>query len=636
MDSSGQIQRSMAKRLTFLLDLTVLESLCSPGAVARLEREADSLRGGHLHSFLRGYRLAIATPLYGLLEEVFDNPEMLGFEFDEGLYNFLFYPHSTEPLPPSSAISEPRSGLARLCYMFDDLYRSLRTAPAKLDETVTVIQSCGSFAARVREIMTGTKIVSLATGEDMPDMEALLRGCLAHRILDYVYHPRMIIFRTYATVWNGEAEYRPADDLFVRRAETHLDDVALFPDRRTIPAAWMDGVALGFNIVAHMNGLEFTIHSDSESVDKDAWYAGIRDFGDRARFENDWPRERAGLTEFSLLHLDSMLEEVNVNVDRVSSKQRLTANLGPDTVRLITSAESTAPQELEMMLSGAVSGRGDSKVHVLRLNHSGGSDSREWVSFAFRLPLYGTFSNASKWFLFYKVYHTGDMVETDVIRNYRAVTAILSRFAGDLEVEEINSLDSADILTFCNPPAFQAMRKLALDAEVINSDLRAVNSELLAAMWLVYQGFREVRVSLTHASLGETDYDAIGVKDGNCLVVEVKGGNVIDEELEGEIDRFSRRVSFLQERRSALSSALGSGTDIENVQGLFVSLADLTDLASWRSKNTSIDLWDYDIFVEALKDGGLSQKRLLDLLDRAYIIRTEGFADVFEFEDVQF
>ena len=404
MDSSDQIQWSMGKRLTLLLDLTVLETLCSPEAVARLRGESTALQGGRLKSLLLGYRLAIATPLYGILEEVVGNPPMLGLDFDEGLYDFLFYPHNSEPSSLSSAVSDPGSGLAILCRVFDDLQRSLRTTAPTLDDTITVIQSCGTFAACLREFMAGTRIVSLDTGEDIPDMDSVFRGCLAHRVLEYVYYGRGRISRAYEMVWKGEGEYRPADDLFVRKAETHLDDVALVPLDRTVPVAWMDGAVLGFEIVTQVNQLAFP-HRDSERVDKETWYEGIRAFGDRARFENDWPREKIGLTELSLLHIQSMLEQINVNVDRVSSRQRLIAILGPDTVRLITSAESTAPRELEMMLGGAVAGRGDSKVRVLRLNHSVTSDSREWVSLAFRLPMYGSFSNASKWFLFYKMYH---------------------------------------------------------------------------------------------------------------------------------------------------------------------------------------------------------------------------------------
>lgn len=616
MDSTGQIRASMEKRLTLLLDLTVLEALCSADAVDRLRGESTALRGGHLKSLLLGYRLAIATPLYGMVEGVVDNPPMLGFEFDDGLYDFLHYSHNNKPASLSSAVSDPGSDLARLCHVFDDLHHSLRTTAPTLDDTVTVIQLCSSFAARLREIMTETRVVSLATGEEISNGASIFRGCLAHRILDYVYYGASMLFRAYEMVWKGEAEYQPADDLFVRIAETHLDDVALFPPNRIVPIAWMDGTVLGFRIVNQVNELGFP-QTDSERVDKETWYEGIRAFGDRARHEDDWPREKIGLTEFSLPHIQSMLEQIDEDTDHVSSSQRLTAILGPDTVHLMTSTESTAPLELEVMLRGAVMGRGDSKVRLLLLAHSVASDDREWVSVAFRLPVYGAFSNASKWFLFYKMYHTGYVFDTDVARATTAVERLLSEFKGNLEVEELSGLDSEDFLPLCVPPAFRAMRALSLGAVETNAELRSGNSELLAAFWLVGQGYDNVKVSLRHAALGEFEYDAIGVKNGECLVLEVKGSEISDHELEEQIRRFADKIDRLRGQLPDLAKALGYESHIRGISGLFVFLGDLGDFTP---TVTSIPLWDYNHFVEAVQAVGIPD-RIVGLLDRSNIIR---------------
>ena len=115
-------------------------------------------------------------------------------------------------------------------------------------------------------------------------------------------------------------------------------------------------------------------------------------------------------------------------MDTVSSKHRLAALLGSDRVRLISDAGATDVLELEIMLSGAVATYGDSRVHVLVLTHSVASDDREWVSIAFRLPMYGLFSNASRWFLFYKMYHKGMVFDTDVARATKAVEDLLERY----------------------------------------------------------------------------------------------------------------------------------------------------------------------------------------------------------------
>ena len=312
-----------------------------------------------------------------------------------------------------------------------------------------------------------------------------------------------------------------------------------------------------------------------------------------------------------------LLGNFEANMDAISSKHRLAAVLGPDRVRLMTSAQGTAPLELEVILRGAIAMHGDSKVHLLLLTHSVASDNREWVSLGLRFPMYGAFSNASKWFLFYKIYHTGQVYESDVTRAYKAVQELLLRFKDNLEVEEIGSLDSDDFLPLCTLPAFRAMRELSLRAVEINACLRSGNSELLAAFWLASQAYQPVKVSFKQASLGKYEYDAIGVKNGKCLIVEVKGANVVDDQLELEIGRFALKVEHLASQLPALTEALGCESAIEGVSGLFVFLGDLDN---FKSENQSTTLWCYDDFVSALKRASLPNK-IIGLLDKSSIVR---------------
>ena len=304
-------------------------------------------------------------------------------------------------------------------------------------------------------------------------------------------------------------------------------------------------------------------------------------------------------------------------MDAVSSKRRLAAVLGSDRVRLISDAGAIDAIELEVMLRGAVAVHGDSKVRLLLLTHSVASDDREWVSVAFRLPMYGLFSNASKWFLFYKMYHTGFVFDTDVARATTAVERLLSQFRDSLEVEELGGLDSEDFLPLCVLPAFRAMRELSLEAVETNAVLRSGNSELLAGFWLMDQSYSHVGVSFRHASLGEFEYDAIGVKNGKCLVLEVKGAEISDHELHRQIGRFADKLDHLRGRLPVLTKALSCGSAIESISGIFVFLGDLND---FESDVTSIPLWSYDDFMEALKVTGLPD-RIVGLLDKSYVMR---------------
>ena len=82
---------NLTSRLRFLTDVTALEFLCSPEAVAHLESAVESLSTGDQRNFLRGYRLAVATPMHGLIWFVADHPELLGLENDDRLFNWLHY-----------------------------------------------------------------------------------------------------------------------------------------------------------------------------------------------------------------------------------------------------------------------------------------------------------------------------------------------------------------------------------------------------------------------------------------------------------------------------------------------------------------------------------------------------------------
>ena len=321
---------------------------------------------------------------------------------------------------------------------------------------------------------------------------------------------------------------------------------------------------------------------------------------------------------------DRLLEHFEVNMDIVFSKHRLAATLGPDRVRLITSSDPADSLELEVMLSGAIAAHGDSKVPLLLLTHSVPSDDVEWVSVAFRLPMYGTLgSNASKWFLFYKIYHKGHVFDNDVARAIDAVDELLLRFEDNLEVEEVGGLDSEDFLPLCVLPAFRAMRGLSQRAVETNAGLRSGNSELLAAFWLIGQGYCHVKVSFKHASLGKYEYDAIGVKDGQCLVLEVKGGNLVDSELQREICKLAGKIEHLRNRMPALAQALGSESHVDNVSGQFIFLGDLPQT---RSTEPPVILWGYDDFVNALRETGLPD-RIVGLLDRSQIVHSMQTSD---------
>ena len=614
---------NFTSRLHFLTDVTALEFLCSPEAVTRLESTVESLNTRDERNFFRGYRLAVATPLYGLLQFAVNFPELLGLENDDRLFNWLHYrsPERGESL--LHAVSDPTSGLGRLCYAFDALQTALRSAEGSLIDTVAAIKKCRATVKEFSGVLAGTRIVALDTSEELPGRESLLRLSLAERVLDYVEYDRSIVPLALRMVWRKREEFRPVDDRSVLDAETHLANVSLFPFATGVPEEWLDGFWFGFDLVVHLIGVELSSHSNSAPFNRQDWVNELRAFVNPSHPQREWPSMKYGLTELAQSNIRALLGHWEANMDAVSSKHRLTAVLGSDEVCLMADAEATASIELEVMLRGAVAMHGDSKVNFLRLTHSVASDDREWVSVALRLPMYGLFSNASKWFLFYKMYHTGYVFDTDVARATTAVESLLLRFKDNVVVEEIDNLASEDFLPLCVLPAFRAMHELNLKAVETNADLRSGNSELLAGFWLVGQGYNHVKVSFKHASLGKYEYDAIGVKDRRCLVMEVKGAEVIDHELQEQIRRFADKVDLLRGRLPDLTKALRCESDIESISAMFVFLGDLDN---FKPTVTSIPLWGYNDFVEALQAVDLPDK-IVSLLDRSHIIRHVRFDD---------
>ena len=607
---------SRSSRLEFRADLIVLESLCNPSAIAKLNSVVQPLNPRDLQNFLRGYRLAVATSLHELLQFTIDNADLLDLEVDDRLATWFHFPRQSQSGSILSAVSNTDSHLAYLCTRFDRLITVLRTADGGLDETAAALKQCSEFASLYGHLLTGCTIESLDSGENVLEGDVVLRVHVAERILDYLEHDHSCQL-AYDFVWSRNAAFFH-DEYFVLESESHLDLVPSIPKRGAIPARWWTGLVFGLDSVVRAAGIPLPSYCLTSLEDDFGaeWMSALLAFVNSAIPGCEWPSTRFGLTEFSPSSISDLRDLLEVDMPHISSKDKLTAILGPDTVRLITSTDATDYWELEVIIAGATTVYKDFQIQVVIINHSVDSDHQDWVSIGVRLPRYGLFSNASKWYVFHKMYHEGHFADNDITIARNKVKQILSRFKDNLKVEEIRDLNGKDLLRLCELPAFREMRILSQKAVEANAVLRAGNSELLASYWLQYQEYRNIQVSLKRPSLSEYEYDVIGLKNGQCLVLEVKGGEVRDDQLQSEIDYFSRKVEHLRGRLSGLKQALSAEGPIDSVSGLFISLA---DLRGFENTNSSVCLWDYDFFVNKLSAAGLP-KRVVDLLKRSRII----------------
>ena len=157
-----------------------------------------------------------------------------------------------------------------------------------------------------------------------------------------------------------------------------------------------------------------------------------------------WPSTKYGLAEFAEFSKHGLLKYLSknypVDMDDIPATDRLAAILDPDTVRLFTPGSLGDFMDLELLVAGAVSTHPDIPTEILLVTHSVESDYRDWVSIAARFRRETLFSNLSKWYLFYKMFHKGFVTDRDVGRNIKEVDNLLTRFKDNLIVEEIDGI----------------------------------------------------------------------------------------------------------------------------------------------------------------------------------------------------
>ena len=609
-------------RMGFLLDLMVLDHLCDTKSLRRLEATLEHSESRDGVNLLRGYLLAVATSLFNVLEFAVFNGNELDLEEDDGPAHWLLYGFYKRRGSIVSAVSDLKSDLARLCRNFDDLFGSLRRSGGESKGAFATIRNCGEFGAILRTSLGECKVVERRDGSEIPNGGAMLPWLLAERVWDY---SDRLTFpdAAYQFVWGGDEEPPQPSEGAALEAESHLDDMVRRPLLGRMPGEWRNGLYFGLDAVLRLEGIVLPSHSASHFyVDNSAkWADELESFVKAQHPTVEWPQFEYGLDEFTGFSKADLMrhlpESDSVTSAAVSAKQKLSALLGPDTVRQFTPGSSTDFIDLEVFVGGAVQAQADTPVEILVVTHSVESDNREWVSIAVRSRRETLIANNSRWYLFFKMYHEGPVEDSAVGHARAAVRRLLARYEENLKITWIPGATDHDLLAFCEPPGFEAIQKLYSTAVDVNSELRAGLYELMAAYWLQSQGYSNVHVSLKDASLGKLEYDVLGVKSGQCLVVEVKGGNVTDRALQMEVDGLSRKVEHLQSRLSSLAKALGCEGSISRVSGLFVSLANVQDVEVGAGP---VDIWGFEDFIKRLRDAGLSS-RILKLLAQGHIIR---------------
>ena len=260
MESPTEVRAYRTARLNFLTDVAVLGALCSRAAVECLSETAGVLSPRDRSNFLRGYRLAVATPLYSLLQFTIGLPELLGCDPDEGAADWFHFGRKERGAQIISAVSDPDSDLARLCSLFDELIISLRTADKDFDATATALKDCENLAEMFRTVTAGSNLVSLDTGERVSDNDRLFSLCVAERVLDYVEYSRSLRLGALQLVWRGDDEPTPTEESTLE-TETSLDVPFSWSWGEDVPRRWGNGFLHGLDLAIRMNDVSLSSHS---------------------------------------------------------------------------------------------------------------------------------------------------------------------------------------------------------------------------------------------------------------------------------------------------------------------------------------------------------------------------------------
>ncbi len=596
---------------TFFADVMVLKSVCDADAYVCLQdilryHELDGQTNKEHFSLLNGYKLVVATPLYSLLNLLIDYAELFGLKQDDRLCQWWAFSPSKYGLTSRQAFADPDSDLANVCTHILRIVDSL----LKADAWESVFKAMLQARTLGESLWTLTQRYELSVfdgSKGIPEFQTALRLRAAERLIDYVEDERTLS-QTYNFVWHD------ADDLEddrlgeliwddpIHDIETHLDRPRRLPKQHSSIWNWRRGIFAALCVSAYRLGAA----RNSEPVFYDQY---SRDIGSsenqlaylQATLGEDWPSLRYGLVATSTLTISDVLEFEDANMNATSHSDRLRELLGNDS-RLVASNLPWDSMDFKVILAGLLSELDDGKpVEVIRIRHTTEGDLLTWFSMALRLPRFGAISNASKWWVFYKINGVG-MPEPDLVLPQKIVHDTLAEFGDRIRLIELEDVTTHDLLDLCEPPGWRYLIKEARRLVNLTKDLKGVMPELLSAALLAHDGYQNIRMRLRPAALHGKEIDVVGVKatpDGNeCLIVETKGRATTGRELQAEIDDFSAKVRILQDKSDELAGELSYQGTLDTFRTRFISMA---DIEGSELTEDAMAIWSFDHFIGELE-----------------------------------
>ena len=499
MDDVSSRQIESARQMLFA-DALVLKTLCNKQALDDLEEIRSCLgpdhgSGSELFSLMHGYKLVVATSLYGLLDCIVTHPELLGLEQDVRFQQSWAFNHKRQVIASGSAFTQPQSLFAMVITSMHDVMTQLRIA-ANWDSTKNAIGKAAPISNALWQSATTCTPVPFKHG-DPPDINESLRRGAIERLDDYLQDDRFSL--TYEFLWMNRKEPNAsnswiADEDPFSEIQTHLDSLPLlFPIKSSGPR-WHTGITAGMSVSISQLVKGKNKHSNVAELFNDL----LASQGKMKELLSDQMGGVFHSREFGLKGLPAAnareLLASGSSIPCIPSDERLQALVGNEP-GVIVSKDPIGAMDFRVFIEGMTSNihQGD-LIEVLHVQHNNpGGQGLTWFSLAVRAARFGYFSNFSTWWIFYKGYAVGPMVDSEVVLAERKIKETLDRFVDRINLIRLKGIDPATLLNLFEPPVWQYVLEQAKRVNDVNSDLKGVLPELFATALVAHWDCLHIR-----------------------------------------------------------------------------------------------------------------------------------------------